>query len=38
MSRLSVIICTHNPKAEYLQRVLDGLAAQTLPMSQWDCS
>jgi glycosyltransferase involved in cell wall biosynthesis len=36
MTRLSVIICTHNPKADYLQRVLDALAAQTLPPSQWD--
>jgi glycosyltransferase involved in cell wall biosynthesis len=36
MTRLSVIICTHNPKAEYLQRVLDALAAQTLARSQWE--
>jgi glycosyltransferase involved in cell wall biosynthesis len=36
MTRLSVVICTHNPKADYLQRVLDALAAQTLPVSQWD--
>jgi glycosyltransferase involved in cell wall biosynthesis len=36
MTSLSVIICTHNPKADYLQRVLDALAAQTLPASQWD--
>ncbi len=36
MTRLSVIICTHNPKADYLQRVLDALAAQSLPASQWD--
>lgn len=36
MTRLSVIICSHNPKADYLQRVLDGLAAQTLPQSQWE--
>jgi glycosyltransferase involved in cell wall biosynthesis len=36
MTHLSVIICTHNPKADYLQRVLDALAAQTLPASQWD--
>lgn len=36
MTRLSVIICTHNPKADYLRRVLDALAAQTLPTSQWD--
>jgi glycosyltransferase involved in cell wall biosynthesis len=36
MTRLSVIICTHNPKADQLQRVLDALAAQTLPRSHWD--
>jgi glycosyltransferase involved in cell wall biosynthesis len=36
MTRLSVIVCTHNPKPDYLRRVLDALAAQTLPMSQWD--
>lgn len=36
MTRLSVIICTHNPKADYLQRVLDALAAQTLPTTRWD--
>lgn len=36
MTRLSVIVCTHNPKVDYLQRVLDALAAQTLPTSQWD--
>ena len=36
MTRLSVIICTHNPKTDYLQRVLDALAAQTLPARQWE--
>jgi glycosyltransferase involved in cell wall biosynthesis len=33
---LSVIICTHNPRKEYLLRVLDALKAQTLPQAQWD--
>jgi len=33
---ISVIICTHNPRAEYLCRVLDGLRAQTLPKEQWE--
>lgn len=36
MRRLSVIICTHNPVPDYLQRVLGALAAQTLPLSQWE--
>src|SRR5215216_3255811 len=33
---LSVIICTHNPRREYLERALAGLAAQTLPRDQWE--
>jgi glycosyltransferase involved in cell wall biosynthesis len=33
---LSVIICTHNPLVDYLQRVLDALKAQTLPKEQWE--
>jgi glycosyltransferase involved in cell wall biosynthesis len=33
---LSVIICTHNPRADYLRRVLDALKAQTLPKEQWE--
>ena len=33
---LSVIICTHNPRLEYLSRTLDGLSAQTLPMAEWE--
>lgn len=36
MARLSVIICTHNPKLDYLDRVLGALAAQTLPPAQWE--
>lgn len=36
MTQLSVIICTHNPKPDYLQRVLDGLAAQTMPVARWE--
>lgn len=32
---ISVIICTHNPRREYLQRALDALAAQTLPRERW---
>ncbi|MGD1874835.1 MAG: glycosyltransferase [Mastigocoleus sp.] len=33
---LSVIICTHNPKWDNLERVLAALQAQTLPLSQWE--
>jgi glycosyltransferase involved in cell wall biosynthesis len=36
MTQLSVIICTHNPKRDYLARVLAALAAQTLPAAQWE--
>jgi glycosyltransferase involved in cell wall biosynthesis len=33
---ISVIICTHNPRPDYLRRVLDALKAQTLPLEQWE--
>ena len=33
---LSVIICTHNPRKDYLTRVLQALKAQTLPKDQWE--
>ena len=33
---ISVIICTHNPRQDYLRRVLDALKAQTLPKEQWE--
>ena len=33
---LSVIICTHNPRPDYLRRVLEALKAQTLPGEQWE--
>ena len=33
---LSVIICAHNPRLDYLRRVLDALKAQTLPQPQWE--
>src|SRR5687768_16787095 len=35
-SDLSVIICSHNPRREYLDRVLGALRGQTLPQSQWE--
>jgi hypothetical protein len=34
MPKISVILCTHNPREEYLHRVLDSLRAQTLPLDQ----
>ena len=33
---ISVIICTHNPRVDYLSRVLAALKEQTLPISQWE--
>lgn len=33
---LSVIICTHNPRRNYLDKVLSALQAQTLPVEQWE--
>ena len=34
--KLSLIICTHNPRGDYLQRVLGALQDQTLPKSEWE--
>jgi glycosyltransferase involved in cell wall biosynthesis len=36
MTPLSVIICSHNPRRDYLSRVLEALRAQTLPVEQWE--
>jgi glycosyltransferase involved in cell wall biosynthesis len=36
MLELSVIICSHNPRAPYLRRVLDALREQTLPRENWE--
>jgi len=33
---VSVIICTHNPREDYLRRVLDSLKAQTLSQEEWE--
>ena len=35
-SNLSVILCTHNPRKDYINRVLDALKAQTLPIEKWE--
>jgi glycosyltransferase involved in cell wall biosynthesis len=36
MVNCSVIICTHNPREAYLNRVLDGLRKQTLSPERWE--
>ena len=33
---ISAIICTHNPREEYLTRTLDALRAQTLDTKNWE--
>jgi glycosyltransferase involved in cell wall biosynthesis len=33
---ISVIICSHNPRPDYLGRVLEGLKAQTLSRAEWE--
>lgn len=33
---LSVILCTYNPRADYLARTMAGLRAQTLPFEAWE--
>lgn len=33
---ISVILCTHNPRKEYLARALDSLKVQTLSAHQWE--
>lgn len=35
-SEISVIICTHNPRMEYLERVLEALRGQSFPLTQWE--
>lgn len=36
MQLLSVIICTHNPRRTYIERVLQALESQTLPKDVWE--
>lgn len=36
MAAISVIICSHNPREDYLRRTLDALKAQTMPKEQWE--
>ena len=34
--KISVVICSHNSRLDYLQRVLDALQAQTMPLADWE--
>ena len=36
MFEISVHICSHNPRADYLRRTLDGLKVQSLPVDRWE--
>jgi glycosyltransferase involved in cell wall biosynthesis len=36
MADISVIVCTRNPRNDYLRRVLDALNGQTLPKDNWE--
>jgi glycosyltransferase involved in cell wall biosynthesis len=36
MFQISVILCSHNPRENYLRRVLESLRSQTLPKEQWE--
>jgi hypothetical protein len=33
---ISIVICTHNPRASYLARTIEALRQQTLPAEQWE--
>ena len=33
---ISVVICSHNPKPAYINRVLEALKSQTLSLSDWE--
>lgn len=33
---ITVIICTYNPRRDYLERTLESLRAQSLPREQWE--
>lgn len=36
VDKVSVVLCTHNPRMDYLNRALAGLSAQTLDRSRWE--
>src|SRR5437660_1326895 len=33
---LSVVVCTHNPRSDYLHQCIDGLRCQRLPYDRWE--
>jgi glycosyltransferase involved in cell wall biosynthesis len=33
---LSVVLCTHNPRADYLSRVIKALKEQTIALTEWE--
>ncbi|HWN11858.1 MAG TPA: glycosyltransferase [Pyrinomonadaceae bacterium] len=35
-AQLSVITCSHNPRSEYLEQVVNALRTQTLPADRWE--
>jgi glycosyltransferase involved in cell wall biosynthesis len=36
MARISVVLCTHNPRENYLRRAVEALRAQTLSRDHWE--
>ena len=34
--KISVIICTHNPRVAYLRRTIESLQKQSLPTNEWE--
>ena len=36
MTSISIIVCAHNPRLDYLERALRSLRAQTLPKHEWE--
>ena len=36
MFDLSVLICSHNPRVDFLRRTLDALKQQSLPLQKWE--
>jgi glycosyltransferase involved in cell wall biosynthesis len=33
---LSIVLCTHNPRPDYLNRVIKALRMQTVPLAEWE--
>ena len=33
---ITVALCTYNPRADYLERTLEGVRRQTLPQEEWE--